>query len=161
MIAPLVVALLAQEAASPPVVVTVAPTKVVLGARGVGQALVVATIRKGFRIQANPASQPFLVPARLEMSGAAHVQAGPPEYPPGKPHRLRGTTEDLSVYEDRVAIRLPLSAPPSRATTAPGDVVLEGRLRYQACNAEVCLRPTSVPVRVEVSLGSPSPGAGP
>jgi len=51
-------------------------------------------------------------------------------------------------------IRVPLEAPraaPGEAQSAL-DVLLEGSLRYQACNEQVCLRPTSVPARVPVRI---------
>jgi hypothetical protein len=126
------------------------------GERGVAE--IVAIVRKGFRIQANPASQPFLVPALLEIEENERVQVGAPEYPPGQPHRLRGTAEDLSVYEGRLVIRLPVAARGGPGKPSSDEVLLEGRLRYQACNEEMCLRPSSAPVRVRLSL-RPSPGA--
>jgi hypothetical protein len=151
-IAPLLVALVAP---APPVVVTATARKVILSAGQRGEIEVVATIRKGFRIQANPASLPFLVPSLLEFDEHEHVDVGSPEYPPGEPHRLRGTTEDLSVYAGRLAIRVPVTARRGSGRESSDDVVLVGRLRYQACNEEVCLRPSSVPVLVPVSLRPP------
>lgn len=152
MIAPLLVALLAQTPAGSPVVVTATARKVILTAGQQGEVEVVATIRKGFRIQANPASQPFLVPSLLEFDEHERVAVGSPKYPPGEPYRLRGTTDALWVYAARLSIRVPLTARGGSGTECPDDVVLVGRLRYQACNEEVCLRPTSVPVRVPVNL---------
>jgi hypothetical protein len=88
----------------------------------------------------------------LEFDEHERVDVGSPEYPPGEPYRLRGTTEDLSVYAGKLAIRVPVTAHRGPGTESPDDVVLEGRLRYQACNEVVCLRPSQVPVRVSVSL---------
>jgi hypothetical protein len=151
-IAPLLVALVAP---APPVVVTATARTVTLSAGQRGEVEVVARIGKGFRIQANPASQPFLVPLLLEFDEHERVDVGSPEYPPGEPYRLRGTTEALSVYAGQVAIRVPVTAPRGPGTRFSGDVVLAGRLRYQACNEEVCLRPSSVPVLVRVTLRPP------
>ena len=129
---------------------------------GRAEARLVAKIKKGFRIQANPASNRFLVPAQLKLVEDKRVRAGDPRYPPGTPYRLRGTSSDLSVYKGELVIRIPLEAPP----TPPGgaasarDVILEGSLRYQACNEQVCLRPSSVPARVPVRIepdGTPGP----
>jgi hypothetical protein len=67
MIAPLLLAL-ATAARSPPAVVTVAePGELRVVAGGRAEARLVVTIEKGFKIQANPASNPFLVPATLEL----------------------------------------------------------------------------------------------
>ena len=152
MISPLVFALFAAAPAGPPVVVTATVPKLVLYAGERGELEVVASIARGFRIQANPASEPFLVPALLEIEGDERVHVGAPEYPPGKPYRLQGTAADLSVYESRLVIRVPVTAHRGPGTGSSDDVVLEGRLRYQACNERVCLRPSSVPVRARVSL---------
>jgi hypothetical protein len=152
MIAPLVLALLAPAPAAPPVVVTATARAAVLSAGQRGELEVVATIKDGFRIQANPASESFLVSALLEIEADERVEVGAPEYPPGEAYRLRGTTQALSVYAGRIVIRVPVRARRGPGTRASDDFVLEGRLRYQACNERVCLRPSSVPVRVRVSL---------
>jgi hypothetical protein len=151
-ISPLLFALFAPAPAGPPVVVTATVPNLVLYAGERGEVEVVATIRRGFRIQANPASEPFLVPALLEIEADDRVHVDSPEYPPGKPYRLQGTAADLSVYEGRLVIRVPVTARRRVGTGSSDDVVLEGRLRYQACNEHVCLRPSSVPVRARVSL---------
>jgi hypothetical protein len=145
-IAPLLLALVATDRAGPPVVVTVEAPVLSLAVGERGTLEVVASIRKGFRIQANPASLPFLVPAQLEVDTHDRLELQPPEYPPGKPHRLRGTSEDLSVYEDRVVIRVPVKM----RAGALDEVVVTGRLRYQACNETVCLRPAEAPVEMRV-----------
>ena len=138
--------------AGPPAVVAVAPAAVTLGARERGEVEVVARIKEGFRIQANPASEPFLVPARLELPGDERVHVGAPVYPPGRAYRLRGADDDLSVYEGTLVIRVPLEARSVAGDASPGETVLDGRLHYQACNELVCLRPSSAAVQVRVSL---------
>lgn len=161
MIAPLVLALLAPSPAGPPVVVRLTASRVILSPGERAEIEVVATIGEGFRIQANPASQPFLVPALLEIEEDVRVEVGSPEYPPGKPYRLQGTSEDLSVYADRLVIRVPVTAPRGPGARSSDEVVLEGRLRYQACNEQVCLRPSSVPVQVPVSIRPRPPATAP
>ena len=155
MIATALLAAATQAATAPPVVVTVAvPEAVRIVAGGSARARVVATIEKGFRIQANPASEPYLVPARLRLKEDDRVRVGPVEYPPGKPYRLRGSSTDLSVYEGTLVLRVPLEAPRSAGTDALAglDLILEGALAYQACNNVVCLKPSSSPARVPVRI---------
>jgi thiol:disulfide interchange protein DsbD len=150
----LLVTLAAQTPAIPKVVVSVAaPEEVEIAAGGRTVVELVAIVEAGFRIQANPASDRFLVPARLELENEERVRVGPPEYPPGKPYRLRGASDDLSIYEGKVVIRVPLEAMPSSAPREEEEaVVLEGRLSFQACNDVVCLKPSSVPVRLPVRI---------
>ena len=88
------------------------------------------------------------------MAAADGVRAGPIQYPPGRPHRLPGSNRDLSVYGDPLELTLPLIA--DRTMAAAG--VLEGLLRYQACNDRVCLRPASVLVRLRFRRASAAAG---
>jgi len=148
----------AEARPAPPVVVTVAePDEVRIVAGGRAEARLVVTIKEGFRIQANPASEPYLVPARLELEDRDRVRVGAPEYPAGQPYRLRGASSDLSVYKGTFVIRVPLEAALSAATDTPpsGELVLDGTLRYQACNDVMCLRPSSVPVRLPIRIEPP------
>jgi len=152
-IAALLLAAASQVPATPVVVVTVPePEEVRLVAGEKGEVCLVATIRSGFRIQANPASEPYLVPANVSFEEDEHVRLGSPEYPPGKPHRLRGASSDLSIYEESVTIRVPVEASSSEVPSSGLDVVLDGSLVYQACNNAICLKPSSAPVRIRLRI---------
>lgn len=159
MIAALLLTVAAQAPVIPKVLVDVpVPEEVRIVAGGRAEARVVATVARGFRIQANPAAEPFLVPAKLELEGDERVRVGQPVYPPGQPHRLRGADDDLSIYEGTVVFHLPLEATPSSISKGEEvvTVVLDGRLQYQACNDVVCLKPSSVAVRLPVRILRPS-----
>ena len=78
MIAPLLLALLAAAPAGPPAVVTVTAPGMILAGGERGVAEIVAIVRRGFRIQANPASEPFLVPALLEIEEDERAHVGAP-----------------------------------------------------------------------------------
>jgi len=143
-------ALLLTQAPSAPAVVTVTPPQSVsLAVGSKTEARLRVTVKKGYHVQANPASEPYLIPLRVEMESHSRVRAQTPVYPPGKPYRLEGTESDLSTYDGTFEIRLPLEAP---AGAAAGEVTLGGTLRYQACDDRICLRPASVPVSLSVKL---------
>jgi hypothetical protein len=153
MIAAALLILTAQASAIPKVIVTVRePGQVAVVAGGEAEARLTATVAEGFRIQANPAAEPFLIPASLDLEDDERVRVGPIGYPPGKPHRLRGADSDLSIYEGTVQIRIPLEASRSALDGKSVEVLLEGVLRYQACNDVVCLKPASVPVSLPVRI---------
>jgi len=155
-IATLLLVVSIQPRPGPPAVVTVDPPEEVRIIAGQGaEAEIVARIEEGFRIQANPASDEFLIPARLELDGDERLTIGDPEYPAGQPHRLRGASSDLSVYEETVTIRVPLQAPAGDVESEASFDLL-GTLHYQACNDVVCLRPSSVPARLPVRIELPS-----
>lgn len=124
--------------------VTVAtPPPVLLPAGGTAEARILVTVAEAYHVQANPASEEFLVPVQLRLRGKGGVRAKQPTYPPSQMYRLQGTTEDLMTYEGTFPIVVPVEA---AASTPPGDYLLRGVLRYQACDARTCLFPTSVPV---------------
>jgi hypothetical protein len=158
-IAPPLVALAVLAAPPPPAVVTlVEPELVTLVPGGTAEARLAFTIADGFKLQANPASDRFLVAAELELEADELIHTGSPVYPPGKPYRLRGASSDLAIYEGSFAVAVPLEAwaGAPEATTSGPEVVLEGVLRYQACNPERCLRPSTIPVRFPVRIAAPA-----
>jgi hypothetical protein len=108
------------------------------------------TVADGYHVQANPASAEYLIPAVVEVAGACGVTAGAPEYPRAVPYRLHGADSDLATYAGRFQVRLPLSA-----TTAPrptGTCVLHGTLRYQACDARICLAPATLAFELPLTV---------
>ena len=157
MIGLLLLALGAQAPAIPKVIVTLeAPETVVLTDGEAVEARIVATIADGFKIQANPAADRYLIPARLQFEPDDRLRVGSPKYPAGQPHRLQGATSDMSIYEKSIEIRVPLEATrlarPADASST--EIVLRGSLRFQACNSVICLKPSSVPVRLQVRIGA-------
>jgi hypothetical protein len=140
-----------------PVVTVSPPTELVVPARGAADARLEIKIKEGFHIQANPASERYLVPARLELQEDPRLRLGKPVYPPGRPHRLKGADKDLSTYEGTFDIRVPLEANGPQ----PATLAIEGRLHYQACNDRVCLRPASVPVRIRLRIRESGTPSGP
>lgn len=149
--------LLLQGPAAAPPVVTVSPAaELVVPVQGSADATLSVTINEGFHIQANPASERYLVPARLELREDPRVRLGKPIYPPGRQHRLRGADTDLSTYEGRFSIHVSVEASGQEETS----LVVEGRLHYQACNDRVCLRPASVPVRIPLRIRAQASESG-
>jgi hypothetical protein len=141
-----------------PVVTVKPPTSVVVAPGGSVEARLTVLVGDGFHLQANPASQEYLVPTKLEVERAADVWPGKPSYPAGRPYRLQGAASDLAIYDGTLEIRVPLEA---SKDAAPGDRRLLGTLHYQACDARICLKPASVefalPVRIPEQPARKSP----
>jgi hypothetical protein len=146
------VAALLLAAGTEPVVSVSAPGPVRLAPGGRSEARIAVRVKEGFHVQANPASAKYLIPLRLTLTEGAGVKPGEPVYPPGVPYRLQGADSDLSTYEGSFDLRLPLEA---AKDAPPGRRELRGELRYQACDARICLRPASVPVTVPVEVARP------
>jgi DsbC/DsbD-like thiol-disulfide interchange protein len=141
-------AVFAQETA----IVTILSPKPVVAAKGQATELTVTVrIKKGFHIQANPASDEFLIPSTLTIDASEGIVPGEPAYPPGRPYRLKGSTDDLLTYEDEVMIRLPVKVMDS---AKPGNVSITGKLRFQPCDDRKCLFPRSAPVVIPLKIVS-------
>lgn len=141
--------LVASALAGEPVVTVTAPKDVAIRAGGSAEGRIVVTVAEGFHLQANPASEKYLIPTKLELSEGFGVKPGKPVYPTGRPYRLPGATSDLSVYEGRFEIRTPLEA---GRDAQPGTYTVTGKLHYQSCDARRCLPPTFVAVTLTVGV---------
>jgi len=113
------------------------------------EARISVTVAQGYHVQANPASEDYLIPTRLELKPARDIAIGKPAYPSGQPYRLSGADKDLKTYAGTFAIGIPLKtsrkAQPSRRT-------VEGRLHYQACDLKSCLPPASAQVTLTIEI---------
>jgi hypothetical protein len=126
--------------------------RVVIGQGGKAEALLTATVKKGFHIQANPASQPQLIATEFEVTSDKGVEAGVAIYPKPKPYKVTGLGMEIATYTGRFSIRVPLSA---AANAGIGQRDLIGKFRYQACDDQVCFPPVSQPVTVPVKISKP------
>jgi hypothetical protein len=106
-------------------------------------------VAEGFHIQSNPASEDYLIPARLKISSAKGVVPGEPVYPQGSPYRLEGSEKSISTYGGSFAIQVPVEV---FSSEKPGRRVLKGSLRYQACDTKRCLFPAEIPVSLPVEV---------
>jgi hypothetical protein len=140
-----------------PAAVTVEAPDLCVAAGGTAVARVTVRIRPGFHVQANPAAHEFLVPLTVDLPERLPVRVGLPLYPAGRPHRLRGAVTDLSTYEGVVTVRVPLRVEGDPGEVREEVVALSGSLRYQACNDRLCLRPSTVPLRLVVRVAARQP----
>jgi thiol:disulfide interchange protein DsbD len=125
--------------------VSAAPVEVRAG--GTAEASLSITIRPGWHINANPPSPDYMVATTLAIPAAEGLSPGTPQYPAPKALKVGFEESPLLVYGDQVVIRLPLTAGPAAGN---GPHRLAGKLRFQACNDQVCLPPASVPVELAV-----------
>jgi Disulphide bond corrector protein DsbC len=123
------------------------------------QLAVVLRIRNGFHINARKPSADYLIPTELRANlPTGFKSAGEISYPKGELHTFAFTKTPLSVYEDRVVLRVPLTAQPD----APlGAQKIPLKLRYQACSQEVCLPPVTLDVEAPLSVAATSANSRP
>ncbi|HEX8235620.1 MAG TPA: cytochrome c biogenesis protein CcdA [Abditibacteriaceae bacterium] len=116
---------------------------------GTSAVVVRLTIDPSYHINANPASASYLIPVAVTMAPAKGVTFGQPVYPAGKKTKFAFESKPLAVYENAVSIRVPITAGASTAASA----TLNGSVRYQACNDQACLFPTTARFSVQNASG--------
>jgi Disulphide bond corrector protein DsbC len=144
-----------REVVSPSAYVSLEPV-----ARGSSfQLAVVVKIRPGFHINARKPSAEYLIPTDLHANlPVGFKSAGEISYPKGELRTFAFTKTPLTVYEDKVVLRVPLTA----LSDAPlGAQHIPLKLRYQACNNEVCLPPVTLDVDAPVTVAASAASSRP
>ena len=105
-------------------------------------------IDDGWHINANPASDDFLIPTTLSVSPDAAVEVISASYPKGKPLNFSYNDQPVSVYEGVLTIHMRLQMKPgvSRGEAFPVNLNLE----YQACDNQRCLPPSTDSIQLRL-----------
>ncbi len=146
----LVLLVLTAGAGTPQPVFSVRAPETIVAAVGESvEARISVTVAQGYHVQANPASEDYLIPTRLELKATRDIAVGKPAYPSGEPYRLSGADKDLQTYEGTFAIGIPVKI---ARNARLGRQTVEGRLHYQACDAKTCLPPASAQVTLTIEI---------
>jgi hypothetical protein len=101
-------------------------------------------IKNGFHINSHTPHEKNLIPTQLMVVDGDGVNVSGVDFPPGTDTSFAfDPNEKLSVYTGAVTLR-------AHVTVTPGSHLLQGALRYQACDANVCLPPRKIPVAVSL-----------
>ncbi len=117
------------------------------------------TLPDGFHVQSDKPRDPSLIPTVLTVDPPAGVSVAEVVFPAATDLKQAGLDQPLAVFEQTFAVGIRFAV---AASVAPGDVVVPARLRYQACDANMCYIPataaTSWTLHV-VARGAPVTGA--
>lgn len=145
----LVYPLTSSKLPTPPAIVTVTVTESIAYA-GVSSTIEIwVDVKDGYHIQANKVNDESLIPTTLEVTGNGPITITNQEFPLSKQFRLEGTENYLDVYDGKFPIKLFLK--PDVKTKA-GSYVLNGTLRYQACDSRSCLFPRVIEFSIPVEI---------
>jgi hypothetical protein len=137
---------------SEPIVTIKALPFITLVPGGAVKARLTIAVTPTYHVQANPASDPYLVPLYLALRAGKALQIGKPLYPVGLPYRLEGAPDPLSTYNGTFEVVIPVAADND---ARPGDYLVRGGLRYQACDSRTCFFPASAPILFTVEVLTP------
>ncbi len=108
------------------------------------------TIVEPFHINANPASEDYLIPTVAVVKPAPGLKVSKPIYPKPVLKKFSFYEGMLKVYEGTVQIKIPLETDGNFKPTA-----LTGTLKYQACNDQACLAPKTLDWKLKLAGTAP------
>jgi hypothetical protein len=101
-------------------------------------------IQDGYHINSHTPHEKNLIPTQLMVVDGDGVNVAAVDFPPGTDTSFPfAPNEKLSVYTGTVTLR-------AHVTVTAGGHLLQGALRYQACDANACMPPRKIPVAVSL-----------
>ena len=117
------------------------------------QAAVVLEVPSGYHVNANKTGNKFSIPTTVKIEAPAGVRVSAVSYPRGAVRTLKFSKEPLALYEGRAVLRFTAIFPAGFKT---GETELRARVRYQACNDEVCYPPVTREITMPVAVVTPA-----
>ncbi|MDA2923569.1 thioredoxin family protein [Acidobacteria bacterium AH-259-L09] len=115
------------------------------------QVAVIADLQEGWHINAHQPTLSYLIPTQLSLEAVDGFTFGEIQYPDAVRLKFAFAEQELDVYEGRVIVRFPVTIAQS---SSPGQKVMQGTFRYQACNDEICLAPALHNIRIPIHIAS-------
>ncbi len=113
------------------------------------EAFVMVQVADGWHVNAHEPTQPYFIGTALDITPRDDLRVEAAYYPDPLFRTFGFTDDTLAVYEGEIAIILAARA--SEALAA-GTHTLRSSLRVQACNDQICLRPSTVEVPIPVEI---------
>jgi hypothetical protein len=102
-------------------------------------------VAPGYHINSHTPREDFLIPTTFSIPDGSGVRLDEAVYPAGTDFTLPlDPTDKLSVYNNEFTIQARIVAP-------AGSHLVEGKLRFQACDKSACLPPKTIPVAFNVT----------
>jgi len=98
----------------------------------------------GFHVNSDKPKDEFLIPLKLTWTDGP-LEAKSVTYP--KPEEIQVGKNMLVVFTGNFTLQTEFKASDQ---AAPGRSTETGKLRYQACNNEMCFRPASIDIHIPV-----------
>ena len=113
------------------------------------EVFVMVDVALGWHVNAHEPTRKYLIGTALDVAPPAGLRVEGAYYPDPLFRTFGFTADTLAVYEGEIAVILAMRA---AETLAPGSLAVPGRLRVQACNDQVCLRPSQIDVEIPVEI---------
>lgn len=120
------------------------PEQVTLAAGKAAPVALHFRIAAGLHINSHAPKDQYLIPTLLSLPADSGVRLQNAVYPPGVDFVLPADPKTkLNVYTGEFTIETHLVA-------APGDHLVQAKLRYQACDQNACMPPKTITVPIDV-----------
>lgn len=140
----------ATEAKNPPEnIVTASAAEVQLAQGGEAVAAVQINIASGYHVNANPASEKYLIATKIDVESGDGINAGQPQYPPALTKKFTFSQEAIAVYEGQATIKVPLKA---ANNVTKGTHMLSAKLLLQPCDDQVCYKPRTIEASLPINV---------
>jgi thioredoxin:protein disulfide reductase len=113
------------------------------------QAAIVLNIPRDLHINANRTLDRALIPTTLQVTAGNGVRVSAVSYPRAVLRRFSFSPAQLAVYENRAVLRFTLTVP---ANYQSDILEIQARVRYQACNDQVCFPPQTRQTSMAISV---------
>jgi thiol:disulfide interchange protein DsbD len=113
-----------------------------------GEVILKAVLRPGFHVNSDKPADEYLIPLKLTWAKEP-LQAEQVVYPKPQTEKYEFSATPLSVFSGSFEIVTRFKAP---TAAAPGAAMMNGKLRYQACNNKECLPPKNLDIAVTVDV---------
>jgi DsbC/DsbD-like thiol-disulfide interchange protein len=104
------------------------------------------SILPGLHVNSDKPRDEYLIPLKLTWTGGS-LETKSVSYP--EPEDIKVGNQELSVFTGSFGIQTEFKVPEN---ASPGSTTITGKLRYQACNNEMCFRPSSAEVKLPVVI---------
>lgn len=111
--------------------------------------MVIAEIRPGYVVIAQQARDANLQPLTLRFRPARQAVVGAPRYPAAQEARVDADRRKLPTHAGVLRIAVPVTV---SKQAAPGEITLQGELRYQACVELRCSATRTLPVKLTIDV---------
>ena len=135
-------------AQSPNALTIAPPEKTVAKIGAEAEVKVKLDLREGYHCNSNKPSDEYLIPLKLTWNAGA-LESPEVQYPAPRSEKYSFSDKPLSVYTGSFELLTRFKVPSSAVA---GQVMLTGKLRYQACTDRMCLSPKTLDVTVPVDL---------
>jgi DsbC/DsbD-like thiol-disulfide interchange protein len=106
-------------------------------------------LRQGYHVNSNTPSDEYLIPLKLTWNTGGPLEAAAVTYPKPRLEKYSFSEKPLSVFSGMFDLAVHFKVP---AGAVQGPAAVSGKLRYQACNENMCLPPKDLPVTLQIDI---------